>query len=202
MIRSIWFTAIVAVVLGAATCAGVLLLRWNELVPTKSEDAASKRFLSAKERGWDFWSNEIDSLSADLKKEREGLDTRRKDLDALEARLAAEKQELVRVRAEVQAIRDEITQQIPVLEASEKGNLKTLSRTYATMKPRQAVTILAEMDDTNVVKILALMKPDAVGAILQEMATPTPGAPSLAERAAKLSNELRLLEKKDSPPTL
>jgi flagellar motility protein MotE (MotC chaperone) len=202
MIRSFWFTAIVAVVLGAGTCAGVLLLRWNDLVaPKKSVEAETKRFLTAKERGWDFWSNEIDTLSAELKKERLDLETRRRDLDAYALRLEAEKKELVRVRDEVQAMRTEISQKIPVLQASEKVNLKTLSRTYSTMKPRQAVAIISEMDDANAVKILALMKPDVVGAILQEMATPVQGVPSLANRAAKLSDDLRLLKLEEKTQT-
>jgi hypothetical protein len=46
-----------------------------------------------------------------------------------------------------------------------------------------------------------MMKPDVVGAILQEMATPVQGAASLAGRAAKLSDKLRLLKQEDISQT-
>lgn len=203
MMRSPLFAAIVAIILSAATCGGVLLLRFHQILASaeKTPPAAKEStLLTPRQRGWDFWSNQIEALTNQLRDERAALDKRGKDLDALALRLNSEKAELVRARTEVEGIQKVITDQIPVLKASEKTNLKSLSRSYATMRPQQAVTILTEMDDATSVKILAMMKPDIVGAILQEMAKPGPSSAGLANRAAKISDQLRLLKQDPITP--
>ena len=193
MLKSFWFVALVAVLLGTATTAGVLLLRWKQ-VAAGVKAAPEKPGISPRAKNWDFWTNEIEVLSTDLKTERESLDQRAKDLDAVAQRLDAEKGELQKVRADLEALREEITRSIPVMQASEKQNIKALARTYSAMKPAQAVTILGEMDDANVVKLLSAMKPDVTGAIFQEMARSAGPDGSLAARAARLSDQLRLLQ--------
>ncbi|MGH8021181.1 MAG: MotE family protein, partial [Opitutaceae bacterium] len=75
---------------------------------------------------------------------------------------------------------------------SEQKNLKTLAATYTTLSPAAALAIFKEMDDETVVKILAFMKPDPVGLILEEMALTKDGEGTLAGRAADISNKLRL----------
>jgi Mg/Co/Ni transporter MgtE len=87
------------------------------------------------------------------------------------------------------------------MQASEKTNVRNLSRTYSNMKPTQAVAIISEMTDANIVKILALMKPDIQARILAEMAKTPDGSvaggsgnATLAPRAAKLSDQLRLFK--------
>ena len=103
-------------------------------------------------------------------------------------------------------MRTELTDKTTEMQASEKTNVRNLSRTYSNMKPEQAVAIISEMTDANIVKILSLMKPDIQARILAEMAktvdTSAAGGPAtagsviatLAPRAAKLSDQLRLLK--------
>ena len=57
-------------------------------------------------------------------------------------------------------------------------------------------TILREMDENTVVKMLSLMKADQVGPILGEMpkATDRPGEETMARRAARMSDKLRLIQ--------
>jgi len=100
-------------------------------------------------------------------------------------------------------MRQDLTTQTTEMQTAEKSNLRSLARTYSNMKPSQAVAIVAEMSDENVVKMLALMKPDVVAKILGEMSRTADGAgnatSSMAARAAKISDQLRLF-KQEQPP--
>jgi len=51
----------------------------------------------------------------------------------------------------------------------EAANLKKLAQTYGALTPKSAVAIFREMDDTTLVKLFSLMKPDVVGPIFEEM---------------------------------
>lgn len=145
------------------------------------------------ERGWDFWTIEIDNLSSELKEERARLRQQAELLDRRAARVAAEAGELAKVRAEIERMRQDIAEQVAVVSADELKNVRTLAQTYATLTPRAAVAILAELDDTSAVKVLALMKAETVGPIFEEMArTSGPDGP-LARRAGVLSERLRLV---------
>ena len=71
-------------------------------------------------------------------------------------------------------------------------NLKNLASTYAAMDPDAAVSVLNDMDDNTVVKILSLMKSDTVGALFDAMEKVPNQGPQMSERIAKLSEKLRL----------
>lgn len=150
--------------------------------------------VEGKAQGWDFWTIEIEGLSSELKEERARLRQQAEQLNQRAARLASEQQELAKVRADIEAMRAEIGRKVIEITADELKNLKNLAATYSSLSPRAAVSILREMDDTTVVKILSLMKADIVGPIFEEMAT-TPGPDgTLAKRAALLSERLRLMK--------
>ena len=53
---------------------------------------------------------------------------------------------------------------------------------------------MKEMEDTTVVKILALMKADIVGPIFEEMSKAATGDAALTKRAAQLSEKLRMMK--------
>lgn len=198
MRKPLLIASIVAVLLGTATTAGVIMMKWQSIMTPEAEETAdghSKPSIDPKIKAWNFQSEEIETLARDLRAEKAALEQRSKDLDAAAARVATEKMELQRLRTELDGLKDEITKSVPQIEAVEKGNLKGLSKTYASMKPSQAVAILAEMDDASVIKILSMMKTENVAQVLGEMSkTTTPSGP-LAPRAAKLSDQLRLLKK-------
>ncbi len=147
-----------------------------------------------KDQGWDFWTIEIDGLSAELKDEKARLRAQSDSLNQRAARLDSEQQELAKVRADIEAMRAEINRKVIEITADEMKNLKGLAQTYSTLSPKGAVAIFKEMDDTTAVKILSLMKSDLVGPIFEEMAkTQGPDGP-LAKRAATLSEKLRLMK--------
>lgn len=145
-------------------------------------------------QGWDFWTIEIDGLAAELKDERARLRQQADQLDQRAARFAAEQQELEKVRAELEAMRKEIGDRVIEIKADELKNLRSLAQTYSNLSAQAAVAILRELDDVTVVKILALMKPDVVGPVFEEMARTRGPDGTLAKRAAALSEKLRLMK--------
>ncbi len=147
------------------------------------------------ERGWDFWTIEIENLSTELRDERERLRAQAEELAQRTARVEAEERELAKVRAELESLRSDISNKLVEVTADEAKNLRTLAATYTNLTPRAAVAIIRKLDDTMAVKILSLMKPDVIGPIFEEMSRTVgdDGLP-LAERAATLSNRIRLIK--------
>lgn len=195
MLKSTWFLALLAMILGIGTTAGVILMNKDAILAGPEEVKGPKPLSAANApRDWVFWTDEISKLSANLKNEREALAERSNELDQLEKRLANERDELRKVRAELDVMRREVTDNIPKIATSEKANVKSLAKTYSTMKPADAVAVMRELDDASVVKLLASMKADVVGNIFQEMAKAKDGDSTLAVRAARISEQLRLLQ--------
>lgn len=192
-IASSLFLAIAVGVLTFQRAGSALVTRVLEL---RAKAAAA---VPKKEKGWDFWTIEIENLSNELKEERAKLRKQADGLEQREMRLAAERKELDTMRAEIEALRKEIANQVITIRDDEAKNLRALSQTYTNLTPRAAVAIFREMDDQTAVKILFLMKPDVVGPIFEEMSktSGTDGSP-LSRRAAILSEKLRLLKAKQA----
>ncbi|HYD84193.1 MAG TPA: hypothetical protein VEA63_09070 [Opitutus sp.] len=169
-----------------------------QLAETRAKAVAA---LPKKEKGWDFWTIEIENLSNELKEERARLAQQTDLLEQREARIAAEQKELATMRAEIEALRQEIGDKVVMIRADESKNVRSLAQTYANLTPRAAVAIIRELDDVTAVKILFLMKPDIVGPIFEEMSktSGSDGTP-LARRAAILSEKLRLMKVNTSSP--
>jgi flagellar motility protein MotE (MotC chaperone) len=144
---------------------------------------------------WDFWTIEIENLTAELKEKTETLSEREAHLDARETRIAAEMAELEKTRKEIAEMRRALDRSLFQVAESESKNLRSLATTYAAIEPQAAIAILSEMDETTVVKILSLMKPDSVAAILGEMGRIGFGNPEVLKRAASLSEKLRLIDR-------
>lgn len=209
-----WVLVSVAILLGIATAAGVLLWRWPTIAASAAANASAqapadltpgtKTRITSQSKDWDFYTAEIDNVITELRTQRETYEKKTKELASVEMRIEAEKQELTRLRSDIEKMRDDLTAQTTELLTSEKSNVRSLAKTYSSMKPSQAVAILAEMSDPNVVKLLATMKSDIVAKILGEMArTPDPSAPAgskatLATRAALVSDQLRLFRNQQS----
>jgi flagellar motility protein MotE (MotC chaperone) len=174
--------------------AGTLVIDAIE-VHAKARAAAAPK----KEKGWDFWTIEIENLSNELKEERARMQKQIDLLEQREARLAAERKELATMRGEIEGLRKEIADQVISIREDEAKNLRALSQTYGNLTPRAAVAIFREMDDVTAVKILFLMKPDIIGPIFEEMSKTNgvDGTP-LSRRAAVLSEKLRLMKAKQS----
>lgn len=187
---------IVAGVSVALSVVGGVTVTWSVLEHAVVAAAArppSPRKLELRQQGWDFWTIEIENLANELKDERLRLKAQAEALDQRAARVASEEKEFAKVRAEIEALRREITDKVTEIAADEAKNIRSLAATYAKLTPRAAVAIFREMDDVTVVKILASMKPDAVGLVFEEMSRPGPDD-SLARRAALLSERLRMMK--------
>jgi len=193
MLKSPWFLALLGIFLGIGTTTGVILMNKDALSASQAKHEPKLPSPANAPRDWVFWTDEINKLASNLKEEREALDERGKELDQFEKRLVGEREELAKVRTELEGMRREVTDNIPKIEASEKQNIKNLAKTYATMKPQDAVAVMREMDDSSIVKILASMKADVVGTVFQEMAKAKDSDGTLAVRAARISEQLRLV---------
>lgn len=147
-----------------------------------------------KQKGWDFWTIEIENLANELKEERGRMKKQAELLEQRASRLAAEEKEFSKLRAEVEALRKQVSDKMVEITADEAKNIRTLSQTYTNLTPKGAVAILREMDDSTAVKILSLMKPDVVGPIFEEMGRSAGSDTALAKRAAALSEKLRLMK--------
>jgi flagellar motility protein MotE (MotC chaperone) len=138
---------------------------------------------------WTFHNPELEQLMSEVKTEREALRLRSSQLDELQARLDAERQEICTVTQTVSRLRAELDSTMIRVTQEESVNLKKLAKVYATMTPEGASRILKEMDDEQMVKILALMKESETAPILEGLGL---GSQSDAKRAATISNRLRL----------
>ena len=188
--------AVVGVVLGMGTglytinrAAQVVVEHAIKLVPHKDALVNEER-----ERGWNFWTIEIEELANELKGERDRLRKQSDQLERREAQLKSERQELNKVRSEIEGLRLEIASKVIEINADEVKNIRVLSQTYSNLPAKAAVAIIRELDDAIVVKILSMMKPDLVAAIFEEMSHSTTGENPLSRRAALLSDRLRLIK--------
>ena len=167
--------------------------RTERIVASSAARAHPPGAATARAKGWDFWTVEIDNLSRELKDEKARVQKEEEGLELRSARLAAERQELEKLRQELSTMRDEITAKVIEIQADEAKNLRMLAQTYSGLTPHAAVSIIHELDDSTAVKILSLMKPDAIGPIFEDMAQGDASGAN-AHRAAVLSEKIRLLK--------
>ncbi|MFZ9920687.1 MAG: MotE family protein [Terrimicrobiaceae bacterium] len=203
---SLWGPILIAIILGIATSAGVLYWRWPSIGAPAEEPSHSKAttlFKTKAEAGsknWDFYTAEVENLMKELQEQKATYEQRTRDLGAVEKRIEIEKKELERIKDEIKKMREDFNARSAQVQGSEKSNLRTLAGTYSNMKPIDAAAILAQTTETDAAKILSVMKKDASGKILGEMArmqdpSAEAGAKdaSLAPKAAKITEQIRLL---------
>jgi flagellar motility protein MotE (MotC chaperone) len=152
-----------------------------------------------KEKGWNFWTIEIENLSTELKGERDRLRQQQDLLDRRSVQLANEAKELAKVRTEVELVQKTITDKIVEISADESKNIRSLAQTYSNLTPRAAVAILRELDDNTAVKIFSLMKPEVVSPIFEEMSRTAGADGLLSKRVAILSEKMRQLKNPAKP---
>jgi flagellar motility protein MotE (MotC chaperone) len=165
-------------------------------IAAEIQAAHQARPLSNLAPSWNFENPEMAQLITELKEQRETLRARALKLDELEARLTAERQEIYSVTQAVFHLKTNIEAIVTRVGEEEVVNLKKLAKVYATMSPEGAAHILREMEDEQVVKILALMKESESAPILESLGQGTKDEP---KRAALLSNRLRLIVASASP---
>ena len=114
--------------------------------------------------------------------------TIRRDLNDLAERLKTERMEINMVTQAVHQLQAQVESSIVRINAEEAVNIKKLSRTYAAMSPDGAAPIMKEMEETTLIKIVALMKEGESAPILEAMSKLSPDD---AKRVAKITERLR-----------
>lgn len=186
-----WFLAVLALALTLGTQYAALKLYWEELFP----ESAKVLILKQKDPSplhWSFSSVEIDRLQRELREGMETVERRSRELDEYAVRVENDRIQVEEIKASVAKLRQDLMDSVIKLEATEVKNLKTLAKTYAVLEPAATVRIFGELDDPTVVKIMFFMKPEMVGELFQEMALQDAQDTKLVERAARLSDMLRL----------
>lgn len=138
---------------------------------------------------WDFNNPEADQLIAELKIEKKSVEAREKQLNELAARLETERAELNQVTQSVHQLQAQFDSSVLRVKDEEVANLKKLAKVYAGMSPEIAASVLAEMDDQAVVKILLYLKDSDTAAILEALAKK---GQAQARRTAEISETVRL----------
>jgi flagellar motility protein MotE (MotC chaperone) len=153
---------------------------------------------------WNFRTTEINKMITDLAEQRAALQAREEQIGADEARITSERKENERIREEITRSRKELTDFIVEMRSGEAAHLREQVAIFNSMTPDGIVSVFNEKSDAEVVKILALMKPDIVAQILETMmAQPAqPNAPTPQKRAATLLDMLkRVRQEADKAPS-
>jgi flagellar motility protein MotE (MotC chaperone) len=141
---------------------------------------------------WTFRTREIDMLVENLRSKNAEIIKKQEELLSLEARLTQEKQELESLKHAIEASRAQLKERIIEVEQAETRNLRTLASTYSAMSPEAIIRVFSHLDDAFIVKILAYLNAEIVGAIFQAM-THAQGLDGVSpQRAARLSELIRL----------
>ena len=200
LLTSPWGIAFIGMLLNLGTTVMMLLPAIGAMQDTY-EEIPEKTSMAA--RMWGFKTEAVDELVKELETERTKLEEEQKGVLAVQSQNAADREELEKVRADIKAMRAEIDDKVVEIQEQELKNLKTLAQTYSAMNPSAVVAIFRELEENMAVKVLSFMKADRVGPILGEMSKgiDTASGESMAKRAARITDKLRLLKplKKETP---
>jgi len=187
LLQSSWVAAGIGAVLFLVTAAAVLNPR--KLLHARQAQITASAKKQIPHAGWDFSNPEIDQLIAELKMEKEGLALREQQLKELATRLAAERSEINQTTQAVNRLEKEFDERIVRVREEETANLKKLAKTYAAMSPEGAATILKQMEDDQIVKILVFIKESDSAPILEAFAK---SREADAKRVAMISERVRV----------
>ncbi len=218
LLQSKWFAAIFSAVSFLSVSVFLTLHAAKTLAhkpaPAAEEDHENAQDVAERNHNqpsWNFTNPEIDELVRDLREERGALAKRREQMLALEVRLKAEREELTALQQNIKQMRADFDKSVAAAQADfdknitraqedfdknvtrvqedEIVNLKRLAKTYAAMEPAAAATIMRELADPVIVKIMLFMKESETAPVFEALARPNEQA---AKRAALVSERLRL----------
>ena len=181
--QSSWFVALVGCVLYLATTVAVLNPSKFAGIQLSNPD-----FSADDDPSWRFRNPEFNQWVAQIKSEKENLDTREQHLNELQTRLNAELQEISTVTQTVAQLQESFDKNVIRFKAQETDNVKHQAKLISAMSPEGAVAMLTEMPDADAVKILFTMKTDEASLILDALSKK--GQPQ-AKRAAQLTQRLQ-----------
>ena len=173
--------------IGAVIYLVATVLFWQKpALPTPGKIAAMVQAIGP---SWDFNNPEADQLISELKSEKKTVDERQQQLDDLAARLNTERAELSQVIQSVRQLQGEFDKAVMHVKDDEVGNLKKLAKVYGAMSPESAATVLEQLDNEAVVKIMIYLKDGETAAILEAMSKK---GDAEARRTAQISEQIRL----------
>lgn len=186
VLQSNWMIPLI----GSALYLGITILCFPsaETLRDALPPAEEKGFQFKAEPSWNFRNPELDQMIRELKEEKESLALREQTVRELEARLQAERAEINTITQLVARLQKEFDKNIVRLKEQEVVNLKRLAKTHAAMTPEGSANILKELPDDEVAKLLACLKSDEAGPILEALGRM---GPEEARRAALLSERLQ-----------
>jgi flagellar motility protein MotE (MotC chaperone) len=173
--------------IGMVVFLGCSILFWQKPVAPVQQKIAE--IVQAIGPSWDFNNPEADQLISELKSEKKALDERQQQLDDLATRLNTERAELGQVIQSVRQLQTDFDKAVFRVKDDETANLKKLAKVYAAMAPDSASSILEQLDNEAIVKIMLFLKDGESAAILESMAKK---GESAAKRTAEISEKIRL----------
>jgi len=191
LLTSPWITALVGAVVYLTSTA--LLWQTPKPPPVVKTGPVTKLVGPS----WEFSNPEADELVAELKAEKTAVAAREQQLNDMAVRLQAEQSELGQVTQSVRLLQTDFDNSVIHVKADETANLKKLAKVYSEMAPETAATILAEMGDVAIVKIMLFMKDPETSAILEALAKK---GQAEAHRTALISERLRLASNRPQTP--
>ena len=199
MLAAPWFLAVVGLLSSLGVGVMMMLSAQKKIVATPPPVAAAvvvEEKPVPPQTVFSFHTAELVEMVEDLKKQKQKILEEQKDVKALAARTLSDRQEVEKIRDEIKELRADLDRRVVEVQQEEVKNLEALASTYSSMPPSAVVPIFKEMEEDQVVKILATMKAKAVGLVLSEMgkAPDKSGEESTARRAARITDKLRLMK--------
>jgi flagellar motility protein MotE (MotC chaperone) len=179
------------VTVGVAACLAFFLTLFVLLraLPLGTVSVAAKAPLIADDNpSWRFHNPDIDQWVTQIKSERDAMAVREQQLKDWEARLAAESKEIATVTEAVTRTQKDFDKRVLTFTEQQKDNVKKQLKVVAGMTPDGAATMMNEMPDDDVTRMLYTLKPDISGAILDSMSK---AGGASAKRAAALAGRIK-----------
>ncbi|HLP77485.1 MAG TPA: hypothetical protein VK327_11275 [Candidatus Paceibacterota bacterium] len=194
ILQSSWFSALLG-------CLLYLGVTFAMLSPGKFEGAvAAQKEETAKKTpnddpSWRFRNPEFDQWINELKHEREALDLRAQQLQELALRLETERKELSTATQTVYQLQAEFDRNVIRIKDQEMDNIKRQAKVISNMSTDAAAVLLADMKEDEAVKVMFVMKPNDVSALLETIGKL---GKTEAQHAANITEKLRRILPPDS----
>jgi flagellar motility protein MotE (MotC chaperone) len=140
----------------------------------------------------DTSSAEVDVLTS-LSKRRATLDSREHELATREILIEAAEKRVDDKIASLKGLQAQIQSLLTQRDDTQQKQMAALTKTYSSMKPRDAARIFNNLNDDVQIGVAGQMKPDVLGAILGQMQ-----ADAAQKLTVRLANRTKLPE---PPPT-
>ena len=184
ILQSKWIASAMGVFLYATTTVAVWKVRNLPLPDFFSPPPVVVQVASA----WDTRNPELDQLVLELRAAKEAVDKRDKELNEMATRLHLEQGEVEEVLQGVRKMQKDFEQEIVRVQEEEAANLKKLAKVYSSMEAEGAASILKELNDEQIVKIMIFMKETETASIFETLAK---RGKDEARRVALISERLR-----------